>query len=189
MAHNRNSSHDKPGSDPKSLKNIGGKNDFGAKADDRIDREYVSKNTKAADPGTAHPHAGTQSRTAGVGSNDTGVGSGSGGDLDTDIIGIGSGSGIAASGKVKSPPGPDDSDGTSNEFASGPPAKGEVPRSTGKIGGKSRVEGSTVDRSGGDVETTASGRGADAATGAEQFGDDSFKGEISTDEATGQSSQ
>jgi hypothetical protein len=65
-------------------------------------------------------------RDAGVGARDSGPGSGSGGDIDPDIVGVGfDATGLAAAG-------PDDpnslgeaeSDGTSNEFASGPPARG-----------------------------------------------------------------
>ena len=67
------------------------------------------------------------------------------------------------------------------EFASGPPA-------TGKRGKKyNKIEGSTVDHSGGDIETTAEGRGASAVNSKPRGDvDDSFTGEISEGEAAGQ---
>jgi hypothetical protein len=159
--------------------------DFGVRADKTTERNYVSANTKAADPGAAHPHAGeNDERTSGVGSNATGVGSGSGGDLDTDVVGL-DGRGLAQSGPIDRGDDdsvrPDDSDGTSREFASGPPA-------TGKRGKKyQKVEGSTIDHSGGDIETTAEGRGASAVNRKPRGDmDDSFVGEISEGEASGQ---
>ena len=62
----------------------------------------------------------------GVGSTEGPDGKGSGGDIDTDIIGLdGSGGGVASDGKIGNTEGPDNTDGSSNEFASGPPAKGK----------------------------------------------------------------
>ena len=66
------------------------------------------------------------SRISGVGGNESGPGSSSGGDLDPDIIGFGTGGGVAASGKIRQPPGPDDATGTSRDFASGPPAEAKT---------------------------------------------------------------
>ena len=175
----------KPGSSRDDAHAVGGKGDFGVPADEnnRIDRDYASRNTKMSDPGAAQPRAGALggARESGAGGSDVGTGASSGGDLDTDIVGVGTGgSGIAQSGTVGRPPGPDDSDGSSREFASGPPAKGEKGPHAGK------VEGTIVDRSGGGRESSAQGEGADSATSPSQFGDDSFKGEITTDEAGGQ---
>jgi hypothetical protein len=177
----------KVGSDPNAAKAFGGERDFGAKADDVIERSYTSANTKASDPGAAQPHAGEGdggSRTAGVGGTDAGVGSSSGGDLDTDFVGVAGGSGLASS-APRGVPGPDDSDGTSREFASGPPTQNFKGAKAGK------VEGSTVDPEG-DIETTAEGRGASAvsrpARGDPDQLDDSFAGEISEGEASGQDS-
>ena len=45
--------------------------------------------------------------------------------MDTDIIGLDGKGGIASDGELGNTEGPDNSDGSSNEFASGPPAKGE----------------------------------------------------------------
>jgi hypothetical protein len=177
----------KVGSDPKAAQSVGGKGDFGVREDDVVERQYTSSNTRASDRGASQPHAGEdQGRVAGVGGNASGRGSSSGGDIDTDIIGVGTGgSGIAAS-PADEPPGPDDSTGTSRDFASGPPTQNRKGPKAGK------VEGNTVNRTGGDVETTASGRGADAVSkpprpNPDQL-DDSFEGEISGGEAAGQDS-
>ena|SRR5579871_363136 len=78
-----------PGSSVQDAKALGGKGDFGAPESNLIERAYVSTNTKRADPGAAIPRAGAdESRTSGVGGNQSGDGSSSGGDIDTDIIGI-----------------------------------------------------------------------------------------------------
>ena len=106
------------------------------------DRDYVSHNTKAADPGSAHPRSGEDERRfSGAGKPSTGYGSASGGDIDTDIVGVGTGgSTVSQSGTSHRPPGPDDSNGTSDEFASGPHAEG-------KRGSKyAKVEGSVAQR-------------------------------------------
>jgi hypothetical protein len=188
MAKNRKvpakTSEGKVGSDPRAAESIGGKRDFGVHENDVIERQYTSANTRASDPGAAQPHAGENGdRVAGVGSNASGPGAGSGGDIDTDVIGVGTGSGIAAT-PADEPPGPDDSTGTSRDFASGPPAANRKGTKLGK------VEGSALDRSGGDIETTASGRGAAAASrparGDPDELDDSFTGEVSADEAAGE---
>lgn len=177
----------KVGSDPSAAHNLGGKGDFGVRESDVVGRQYTSANTRASDPGASHPHAGEdQNRVSGVGGDAVGVGSSSGGDLDTDIIGVGTGGSGLAANPATDPPGPDDATGTSKDFASGPPTQN---RKGAKFG---KVEGSTVDRTGGDVETTASGRGADAVSkpprpDPDQL-DDSFEGEISGGEAAGANS-
>ena len=171
----------KVGSEPEAAKKVGGKGDFGVSESDTIGRAYTSANTRASDRGAAQPHSGSEEgRVSGVGSNASGPGSGSGGDIDTDIVGVGSGTGISQN-AAGDPPGPDDSTGSAREFASGPPTKNFKGPKAGK------VEGSTVDRSGGDIETTAEGRGAQAASRADRD-DDAFAGEISMDEASGQDS-
>jgi hypothetical protein len=171
----------KVGSESEAARKVGGKGDFGVPESDTIGRAYTSANTRASDPGAAQPHAGDdEGRVSGVGSNQSGPGSGSGGDLDTDIVGVGTGRGLAQN-EANEPPGPDDSTGSALEFASGPPTKNFKGPKAGK------VEGSTVDRSGGDIETTASGRGAQAESRPVP-GDDAFAGEVSMDEASGQDS-
>ena len=177
----------KVGSNPAAADGIGGKRDFGVPESDTIERSYTSANTRASDPGAAQPHAGEDGgRVAGVGGNASGRGASSGGDIDTDIIGVGTGgSGISQS-PAGAPPGPDTATGTARDFASGPPTKNTKGPKAGK------VEGSTVDRTGGDIESTASGRGAAAASRAPRPDpdamDDSFVGEVSQDEASGQDS-
>jgi hypothetical protein len=177
----------KVGSDSKAAKAMGGTSDFGVSESDTRGRAYTSANTRASDRGAAQPHAGEdEGRVAGVGGNASGVGASSGGDLDTDFVGVGTGGGgISASGPDESM-GAAESTGTARDFASGPPTK----NSKGPKAGK--VEGSTVDQTGGDIETTAAGRGADAASRAPRGDpddlDDSFRGEVSTGEASGQDS-
>lgn len=174
----------KVGSDPKAAHKLGGNGDFGVRESDVTERQYTSANTRASDPGASHPHAGeNQDRVAGVGGDAVGPGANSGGDLDTDFVGVGTGgSGIAAK-PAHEPPGPDDATGTSKDFASGPPTQNRKGPKAGK------VEGSALDRSEGDIESTASGRGANAVSkppcpNPDQL-DDSFEGEISAGEAAG----
>ena len=176
----------KVGSEPEAARQVGGKGDFGVPEQDTIGRAYTSANTRASDRGAAAPHAGeNEDRTAGVGGHASGAGSSSGGDLDTDIVGVGTGgSGVAANGP-RGTRGPDDSDGSVREFASGPPTQNTKGKNAGKV-----VGGDTVDHGGGDIETTAEGRGADAASrparGDPDAIDDSFTGEVSGGEASGQ---
>jgi hypothetical protein len=177
----------KVGSDSAAAQSVGGEGDFGVHEEDTRGRQYTSANTRASDPGAAQPHAGeNEGRVAGVGGTGTGAGESSGGDLDTDIIGVGTGgSGVAQKGGGE-PPGPDDATGTARDFASGPPTQNKKGPKAG------RVEGDAVDHGGGDIETTAEGRGAGAVSqpprpDPDQM-DDSFVGEVSDDEAAGQDS-
>jgi hypothetical protein len=176
----------KPGSDPDAAKAVGGKGDFGipVNRERTADRDYTSANTKASDPGAARPRSGEDDRrSSGAGAPSSGVGSSSGGDVDTDIIGVGTGgSSISQGGPSNRPPGPDDSDGTSDEFASGP-------RADGKRGSKyARIEGSVMQSPDDSSSGPGGGQGADAATNPAARGDDSFASEISSDEASGQDS-
>jgi hypothetical protein len=162
----------KVGSNSDAAKGFGGNQDFGAPEADRAERDYASRSTKSQDKGGAPAHAtGEGQRTSGVGGNASGPGSSSGGDLDTDFVGVGTGgAGVAASGKIHSPPGPDDA-ATVN-----PPKPDRQPP-------LSQPPGTTVDRSGGDVSTTGSGEGAAAANSPDS--DNAAAGEISLDEAAG----
>jgi hypothetical protein len=193
----------KPGSNPEDARKVGGEGDFGARAggERTADRDYVSRNTKASDPGNAQAwgfeHDGV--RDHGAGARDNGPGSASGGDVDPDIVGVGTGgSGVALSGELNTPSGPSDSDGSSDEFASGGHAEGRNQTLTGnKVGGSKRVTGgSTVQ---GDTDaSTQDGQGASAVTNPvhEAGGDirhsprdnygDSFASEISLGEASGE---
>jgi hypothetical protein len=196
----------KPGSSADDARKVGGKGDFGAPEGGltgrTAERDYTSRNTKVSDPGAPSPydfeHDGV--RDHGAGGRDTGPGSASGGDIDPDVVGVGTGgSGIATSGVTGRPPGPDDSDGSSDEFASGAHAHGRNQTLTGnKVGGSKRVAGgSTVSR---DTDTSTGGgaQGAAAVTNPihEAGGDvkhtpndaygDSFASEISLGEASGE---
>lgn len=176
----------KPGSDAASAKDVKAEGDFGVPVGSGTtrQREYVSENTKRADPGAAQPfaHEFEGRRTAGAGARYSGDGSGSGGDLDPDVIGVGGGTGVSASGPG-APRGPDDSDGTSNEMASGGPAAGRNQTGVHRVGGDKRVKGSVTGEA--DVYAGADHQGADAATNPLARGDDSFAAEVSTGEATG----
>lgn len=182
----------KPGSEPQRASEVGSEGDFGVPvgAGPSRDRDYVNENTKRSDPGATQPfdweHDGK--RDHGAGARDSGPGSGSAGDLDPDLIGFGTGGGVAAS-PADEAPGPDDSDGTSNEFASPlpPGAPGVVvePASgKGQSGPRRPIRGSVVQGTT-DIQTGPEGQGSDAATNPAARGDDSFAGEISSGEAQG----
>jgi hypothetical protein len=194
----------KPGSSPEDARKVGGKGDFGGPEGGltgrTADRDYVSRNTKVSDPGASSPydfeHDGV--RDHGAGGRDTGPGSASGGDVDPDIVGVGTGgSGIATSGVIGRPAGPDDSSGSSDEFASGGHAQG---RNQTLTGSKRVTGGSTVARDT-DASTGVDAQGASAVTNPihEAGGDvkhspndaygDSFASEISLGEASGEDTQ
>src|SRR5215210_1597889 len=129
MASNNPGEYDgKVGSDPEAAKNFANEGDFGIPAEDAApdmtveDRDYPGRPA-----GSIRTRSGASGkRTVGVGSTEGPDGKGSGGDIDTDIIGLdGSGGGVASDGEIGNVEGPDNTDGSSNEFASGPPAKGE----------------------------------------------------------------
>jgi hypothetical protein len=188
----------RPGSDPVPAGDVGASGDFGVPAGAGPDRErdYVNENTKAADPGATQPMAWEHDgvRDHGAGARDSGPGSSSAGDVDPDIVGVGTGGGVAASGPGARP-GPDDSDGTSNEFNSPvpqsrsknvviEPASGRNQTGVHKVGGSKRVRGTVAP--GPDRTTVDDPEGADAATNPPARGDDSFAGEVSSGEASGQ---
>ena len=177
----------KVGSDREALKQIG-KGDFGVPAGEAgPDRDYVSQNAKASDRGAAQPSSAEfqGNRTHGAGGKASGVGSSSGGDLDTDIIGVGTGgSGIAANTPLEHRPGPDDSDGTSNEMGSGAPAKGENQDGIGKVGGPRPVHRAIAQANRDAAEPV--GTGSDAANNPQESGDDSFRGEVSSGDGRGE---
>jgi hypothetical protein len=191
----------KPGSSAEDARKVGGEGDFGARAggDRTAERDYTSRNTKVSDPGAAQPwdFENDGVRDHGAGARDAGPGSASGGDVDPDIVGVGTGgSGIATSGVIGRPPGPDDSDGTSDEFAAGGHAQGRNQTGVGKVGGSKRVAGTTHS---GDVDaSTSDAQGGSAVTNPrhEAGGDikhsprdnygDAFASEVSLGEASGE---
>jgi hypothetical protein len=191
----------KPGSSSEDARKVGGQSDFGAPAggERTADRDYVSRNTKLSDPGAAQPWDFEQDgvRDHGAGGRASGPGSASGGDIDPDIVGVGTGgSGVATSGVIGRPPGPDDSDGSSDEFASGGHAKGHNQVPPGQLGGSKRVRGTThsAER---DASTWGDAQGGSAVTNPihELGGDvlhaphdalgDAFASEVSIGEALG----
>src|SRR4051812_43878823 len=95
----------KPGSESSDAKNVAGQGDFcvPAGAGPSRERDYVTQNTKRADPGNAVARSGDldggdAARTTGVGGMAGGDGASSGGDLDPDFIGVGTGAGLAGAG-------------------------------------------------------------------------------------------
>lgn len=119
--------NDKVGSDESAAENFAEKHDFGIPSEDAApDMTIEDRDFPGRPAGSKKTRSGASGkRTIGVGSTEGPDGKGSGGEVDSDIIGVGSGGGVSSDGEINSPPGPDDSDGSSNEFASGPPAKGE----------------------------------------------------------------
>ena len=110
------------------------------------------------DPGTHGRSQGPGQRVSGVGGRAAGPGSSSGGDIDPDIVGVGTGgSGLAQSAPGAVTTGPASSTGGSEEFASGPPARGKGNLPPGKVGGKRSVRGTTHDRSTSPANTGFSG--------------------------------
>ena len=115
--------------------------DFGIPAIEARDRACAGEDLmhRENEPRTARGNV-VGNRESGVGAPDSGPGSSSGGDLDTDIIGVGTGSGLAQSGpEPLRDIGLAETDGSNDDFASGPPAKGE-----NQGPGPDRVRGSTV---------------------------------------------
>ena len=176
----------KPGSSTADAKALSGEHDFGVRESDTVERAYTSANTKAADHGAQHPHdyEHKSRRDHGVGVADTGAGSGSAGDIDTDFVGLG---GVGLSNNIDKPA-PDDSgrdardtDGSSDSAASGGHAKGENQTLVGQVGGRHEQI---------NVVTTPDARtldvGADGVSNTNDTEiDDSFRGEVSSSEASG----
>lgn len=180
-----------PGSSTRDARAMGGKGDFGARESDRAERDYTSRNTKLSDPGAAQPWSRESqqgTRVSGAGARNTGPGSASGGDVDTDITGVGTGgSSISASGSIREPAGPDDSTGTSDEFASGKHAQGKNETNVGKVGGDKPLYRSIIQRNQ-DMATGNTERGTDAVNNPARD-DDSFSGEVSSGEARGEDNE
>lgn len=185
----------KPGSSPDDAKAVGGSGDFGAREGDSAQANYASRAVRNQDKGVTpveanHPTLSSGNITSGAGMPASGDGGNSGGDLDPDIVGVGTGgSGIATSGATHRGPGPDDSDGSTDEFASGPHAKGENQTGVGKqmynVDEEAKVSGSVVAPAD-DLSTGQAERGADAVNMDDDNElDDSRAGEISSAEADG----
>jgi hypothetical protein len=106
------------------------KGDFGIPADRATPADARYGRAKGPQQGTGPTRSGADGvRTVGVGHPTGPQGAGSGGDVDPDFVGVAGAGGIANSPPDPNlPDGPEMSDGSSNEFASGPPAKGENTR-------------------------------------------------------------
>jgi len=170
------------GSDPRAVRSVGGKGDFGVPETGRErERAYVSQETKSQDPGALPGHSnGEGTRTSGVGGNDSGVGSSSGGDVDTDIIGLGAG------GATVSQSGPDDRRDGKDMLTGEAAGLGTNSRRTNRPApNDSTPPGAFVQRSDGDASTTGDGQGAASVTNPHARDDDSFAGELSMDDASG----
>ncbi len=106
--------------------------------------------TKRSDPGATLPRSGEDDGGEGVrdrrlGAEAANVGDGSGGDLDPDIIGFGSGTGIAAVAVSGDLAADLETDGTSDEMASGARPTKRNPDEVGQIGGSKRIKGTVVE--------------------------------------------
>jgi hypothetical protein len=168
---------------------FGGAGDFGAPETDVRERNYASTAARNQDPGGMPGHSvGEGTRDTGVGGNDSGVGSSSGGDIDVDVVGVGDGIGMSAGG-------PDErTDGADMVSSADNPSDTNAARNSDDKGRRNRprpplnrrIEGTTIDRSGGDRDTLHEGRGSASVNGpADERNDDSFLSEISNDEAAG----
>lgn len=183
----------KMGRDKAANREVGGKGDFGIPASQANAPEPIGGREKGPEQGTGFQRSGASgARVSGVGHAPGAPGTGSGGDLDPDFIGLDGKGGVAAAPDERKTDGPDMTDGHSDAFASGPPARGQNQLRPGTHGAPSQVvRGSTVDRSGGDASTTGSGMGSDSTGSAASLSDrdipdNAAAGEISSDEAGGQ---
>jgi hypothetical protein len=175
---------------------VGGKLDVGIPADRANAPLPDGGREKGPEQGTGPMRSGTSGvRDVGVGYPPGGPGSGSGGDLDPDFIGLDGKGGVANAPASGNAQGPASTDGHSDAFASGRPARGEHQLKPGTHGAPPQVvRGSTVDRSGGDASTTGPESGADSTLSPTAYPrldvpDNAAAGEISSDEAGGQSSR
>ena len=159
-----NHANDKVGSSTTDAGHMVGKNDFGAKETDVIERNYVSEETKRNDKGGGIERSGVESRTSGVGGNEGGPGNSSGGDFDVDndsLVGIGD--------KNQQRP--------------------KVTPTAAKPGDRPTMDPPVIDTrnptSGGVHDNDSSTSAADVNNETQQTGN-SFKGDVTADEAAGQ---
>ena len=160
----RSSAGGKVGTSRRAAGKVGGKGDFGVRNAQRTASEAGSSDVRQRQAredrvgnqlGRELPRAGVDSREAGVGGHEAGPGSYSGGDLDTSVSGVGFGN-VAESGPDDvNTLGESETTGGSEEFASGPPARGANQGGRrGRVGGSKQVRGGTThDRSGDDTAT------------------------------------
>lgn len=175
---------EKVGSSVESTQKYGSKLDLGVPASRARGPIKSGGRGKGPEQGTGTRRAvGEGRRTSGVGYPLGSDGTGSGGDLDTEIIGVGSGAGIAA-GPPGHTEGPDvTTQGGSEPFASGPPAKGRNTAPRGNVGGSKRIKGDSHDHSGGDASTTGPESGADQSLRPTAYPAPAADGDVTDDEA------
>ena len=104
-----------------------GNRDFGIPADEATRRARRGEDLAGQQREHRAARSGSENvpRDAGVGAPDDGPGSHSGGDVSNDFTGVGTGGGVAESGAGGHTRGPASSTGSSDEFASGPHARGD----------------------------------------------------------------
>ncbi len=131
----------------------GGSQDFGIPASRAGEEANTGGRDKGPEEGTGYSRSGSRGvRTVGVGAPVGSDGSGSGGDLDADVIGL-DGTAVSLNPGERRTRGPDQTDGRTDPFASGPPAQGR-PYHAPPAPLSDRPPLDTVDHSGGDVTTS-----------------------------------
>ena len=147
-----------------------GPRDFGVPAGgdqlDRNEREYVSQDARKQDPGHGTTRSYDNERTSGAGGNDSGRGSSSGGDVET---------------------GADALTGVADPNQHAPHQKQTAVRPEDRPMLDTPVIAADPARSG-TLDNDSSTSAADV-NNETQHGDDSFKGDLTMDEATGNSSK
>jgi hypothetical protein len=156
----------KVGSDPQAARQFGGDENIGIPESEALS-EYGRHKSEEAKTTPAGSHTTMPNpplrpdddyRVSGAGAPFAGPGGASGGDVDVGIVGVGTGgTGIAQSGPDENVSESKYTTGESTQSGSGPPAKGENELPPGMVGGKKKIDGTTIDRSGGDTDTTGSG--------------------------------
>ena len=179
-----NSGNAPVGTDPKALKEFGGKGDFGIPARSGVAKAHEGV-IEGRPAGSAPGYSGAKGvRTTGVGGTGGEPGRDSGGDVDLDFNGFGGTGPLAA--KPVDPSeltGADVVDGTQDKFASGGPAQGRNTIRPGTHGTAPGFKGDTVDHTGSDASTNSPNS---AGTVKPARGNDpGAEGEVSMDEATG----
>ncbi len=160
------SDSNKVGSDADAADAASGSGDFGVDPTDRIERTHASASTEQRDPGKAQPRSGTGPRTSGVGGDDVGRGSSSGGDVD---VGNDALTGVADPHQHSVRQGTSGGDPADRPVLD-PPVVHSDPARAG-----------TLDN--------ASSTSADGMNNETQHDNQAFKGDITSDEASGNSSR
>ena len=179
-----NQKSEKVGSSPDAAEKVGGKGDFGIPARDPVLRARDGE-IEGRPAGSSPGYSGDAGvRTTGVGSSGGPPGADSGGDLDPDIIGFDGRGGLAAKapgeGDLSEA---DETDGSSDVFASGGHAQGRNTIKPGTHGAGPRVHGDVVDHSGEDASAVNPDAGGSVTP--HRGEDPGAEGEITADEATG----